>query len=100
MYYRDFNELVLKDGPTLDRPRFTIEDAFAIAPVDVKLSPDGTKVAASSIDNSLRVYSLPEESKDSTTTATQPSLLCEAPAEVAEAWKLDFSADSRQILSG
>ena len=61
---RDFNQLVRGDGATLDRPRFTIEDAFAIAPVDVKLSPDGTKVAASSVDNSLRVFSLQEESKE------------------------------------
>ena len=55
---RDFNQLVRGDGATLDRPKFTIEDAFAIGPVDVKFSPDGTRVATSSVDNSLRVFSL------------------------------------------
>ena len=86
------------DGATLDRPHFTIEDAFAIGPVDVKISPDGTRVAASSVDNSLRVFSLQEESKSG--AQARAALLCEAPAEVAEAWKIDFSADGNQILSG
>jgi len=95
----DFNQLVRGDGATLDRPSFTIEDAFSIGPVDVKLSPDGTRVATSSVDNSLRVFSLQEESKDSD-AGTRATLLCEAPAEVAEAWKIDFSADGSQILTG
>ena len=82
----------------MDRPKFTIEDAFAIGPVDVKMSPDGTKVAASSVDNSLRVFSLQEESKNG--AASRAGLLCEAPAEVAEAWKIDFTADGNQILFG
>ena len=77
--------MVRGDGATLDRPKHTIEDAFSIGPVDVKISPDGTKVAASSVDNSLKVYSLKEED--------QVELLCEAGADVAEAWKIDFSAD-------
>ena len=102
--YRDFNQLVRGDGATLDRPRFTIEDAFAIGPVDVKISPDGTKVAASSVDNSLRVFSLNEEAKDSSTAAPvtlscENALLCESPAEIAQAWKIDFSQDNK-ILTG
>ena len=91
-YFRDFNQLVHGDGATLDRPSFTIEDAFSIGPVDVKLSPDGTRVATSSVDNSVRVFSLQEESKDSE-SGTSATLLCEATAELAEAWKIDFSAD-------
>ena len=59
--YRDFNTLVRDDGATLDKPKHTIRDAFSLGPVDVKISADGTKVAASSIDNSLRVFSLQEE---------------------------------------
>ena len=51
--------MVSGDGATLDRPKFAVENAFAIGPVDVKMSPDGTKVAASSVDNSLRVFSVP-----------------------------------------
>ena len=27
-------------------------------------------------------------------------MLCEAPSELAEAWKIDFSADGKQILTG
>ena len=49
------------EGTTLDRPKFLIEDAFALGPVDVKLDQCGQKVATSSIDNSLRVFSLQEE---------------------------------------
>ena len=98
--HRDFNQLVRGDGATLDRPRFTIENAFAIGPVDVKFSPDGARVATSSVDNSLRVFSLNEESKDSGAASTSATLLCEAPSELAEAWKIDFSADGSQILTG
>ena len=97
---RDFNQLVRGDGATLDRPKFTIENAFAIGPVDVKFSPDGSRVATSSVDNSLRVFSLNEESKDSGAASTSATLLCEAPSELAEAWKIDFSADGSQILTG
>jgi len=78
------------DGATLDRPRFTVEDAFSIGPVDVKISPDGSKVATTSVDNSLRVFGLQEESKDD---RGRVALLYEASADVAEAWKIDFSAD-------
>ena len=59
----------------MDRPKFTVENAFAIGPVDVKMSPDGTRIATSSVDNTLRVFSLPESSN--------PHLLCEAQAEEA-----------------
>ena len=86
---RDFEELVRGDGATLDRPKFSVENAFAIGPVDVKMSPDGTKVAASSVDNSLRVFSVPQADAPDQSAA----LLCEASAEEAEAWKIDFSAD-------
>ena len=98
MRYRDFNQLVRGDGATLDRPKFTIDNAFAIGPVDVSFSPDGTKVATSSVDNSLRVFSLHEEAKDE--EIGQANILCEASSEYAEAWKIDFSADGMQILTG
>ena len=102
-YFRDFNQLVRGDGATLDRPRFTIEDAFAIGPVDVKLSPDGTKVATSSVDNSMRIFSLQteeEESKEGQHIQGSASQILESPGDVAEAWKIDFSADGSQILTG
>lgn len=82
------------DGVTLDRPKMTIEDAFSLGPVDVKISPDGKTVAASSMDNSLRVFSLDEESKGDS------PLLCEASGDVANAWKVDFSADGQSLLCG
>jgi len=44
---------------------------------------------------------LQEESKDSEATSNgRAALLCEAPSELAEAWKIDFSADGKQILTG
>ena len=46
------------EGTTLDRPKFLIEDAFALGPVDVKLDQTGQTVATTSIDNSIRAYSL------------------------------------------
>ena len=46
------------EGTTLDRPKFLIEDAFALGPVDVKIDQNGQNVATTSIDNSLRVFSL------------------------------------------
>lgn len=80
----------------MDRPLHTVEDVFSIGPVDIKLSPDGTKVAVSSVDNSLKVFSLQEEESNQ----SRVELLCEAPAEVAEAWKIDFNSDGSQILTG
>ena len=85
------------DGATLDKPMYTIRDAFSIGPVDVKMSADGTKVAASSVDNSLKVFSLQEEVKEGESAT---SLLCEAPADIAEAWKIDLSPDGTQLLTG
>ena len=87
----------------MDRPRFTIEDAFAIGPVDVKLSPDGTKVATSSVDNSMRIFSLQtedEESKEGQSGQGTASQILESPGDVSEAWKIDFSADGNQLLTG
>ena len=87
----------------MDRPRFTIEDAFAIGPVDVKLSPDGTKVATSSVDNSMRIFSLQteeEESKERQSGQGTASQILESPGDVAEAWRIDFNADGSQILTG
>ena len=49
----------------MDKPKFSIENAFTLGPVDVKFSPDGTRVAASSIDNSLKVFSLEDEQEES-----------------------------------
>lgn len=72
---RDFNELVQGDGATLDRPKFTVENAFDIGPVDVKMSADGTKIATSSVDNSLRIFGIEGEAT--------PQLICEATAEEA-----------------
>ena len=88
------------DGATLDRPKFTIDNAFAIGPVDVKLSPDGSKIATSSVDNSLRVYSLQDEESKTGVATGSYELLCEAPAQKAEAWKIDFSADGSELLTG
>ena len=39
------------------------------------MSPDGTRIAASSVDNTLRVFSLAD--------GAAPHLICEAPAEEA-----------------
>jgi hypothetical protein len=65
----------------LDKPTFLIEDAFALGPVDVKLDQSGQKVAATSIDNSLRVYSLHEG--DGEQKQPSASLLCEASGDEA-----------------
>ena len=95
---RDFNELTGGEGTTLDRPKFLIEDAFALGPVDVKIDQNGQSVAATSIDNSLRVFSLQEGDGE----ATQPSAskLCEASGEEAQAWKMDFDVTGNSILTG
>ena len=77
-----------------------MDNAFAIGPVDIKMSPDGTKIATSSVDNSLRVFSLDEESKESNGVSISAQLLCESPAEEAEAWKIDFNEDGTEILTG
>ena len=63
-FCRDFNELTGAEGTTLDKPKFLIEDAFALGPVDVKLDQSGQIVAATSIDNSLRAFRLQEANGD------------------------------------
>jgi hypothetical protein len=52
-----------------------------LGPVDVKLDQSGQKVAATSIDNSLRVYSLHEG--DGEQKQPSASLLCEASGDEA-----------------
>jgi hypothetical protein len=44
----------------LDKPKYEIENAFNLGPVDVKFDPSGKYVACSSMDNSLKVFSLHE----------------------------------------
>ena len=58
---RDFKELTGGDGTTLDKPKYLIEDAFSLGPVDIKLDEAGKTVMTSSIDNSLKAFSLPNE---------------------------------------
>ena len=66
-----------------------------MGPVDVKFDHTGSHVAVSSMDNSVKVYSLHE-----TAEGSKAVLECEAPGEVADAWKLDFSSDSETVLTG
>lgn len=68
-----------------------IEEAFNLGPVDVKFDQTGKFVAASSLDNSLKVFSLQESSDDEKNCASR--LECEASGDVADAWKIDFSPD-------
>ena len=91
---RDFKELTGGDGTTLDKPKYLIEDAFSLGPVDIKLDEAGKTVMTSSIDNSLRAFSLPDGE------GQQPTLLCEAPGEEAQAWKFDFDNASSSIITG
>ena len=57
---RDFDQLTsgADDGTTLDKPKFEVENAFNLGPVDVKFDSSGKYVATSSMDNSLKVFSL------------------------------------------
>ena len=91
---RDFKELTGGDGTTLDKPKYLIEDAFSLGPVDIKLDEAGKTVMTSSIDNSLKAFSLPDEQ------GQQPTLLCQAPGQEAQAWKFDFDNASNQIITG
>lgn len=55
----DFNELTNnQEGTTLDKPKYEIENAFNLGPVDVKFDASGKYVAASSLDNSVKIFSL------------------------------------------
>lgn len=58
---RDFKELTGGDGTTLDKPKYLIEDAFSLGPVDIKLDEAGKTVMTSSIDNSVKAFSLPDD---------------------------------------
>ena len=47
-------------GATLDKPKFEIQDAVSLGPVDLKFNSLGNRVAVSSMDGSLRVFNLRE----------------------------------------
>lgn len=79
------------EGSTLDRPLYTIENAFNLGPTDIKIDPSGKYIAASSMDNSIKVFSLMEMQPGDKEGSYK--LECEAPGEIANAWKVDFSPD-------
>ena len=64
----------------------------------MKFDSSGKYVATSSMDNSLKVFSLEEPKEDA--KQGKGSLECEASGNIADAWKIDFSSDASSILTG
>lgn len=91
-YVRIWNlqELTGSEGANIAKPKFEIEHAVELGPVDLRFNPLGNRIAVSSVDNSLKVYNLRDDQA--------PSLLAES-SEV-NAFKLDFSPDGSEILTG
>jgi WD40 repeat protein len=80
-------------GATLDKPDFVVADAVALGPADFKFSPVSNQVAISSMDGSLRVFNFIDNEAKKTSV-----LVAENTA--ANAWKLDYSHDGSELLSG
>jgi len=67
-----------------------------LGPVDLKFNPWANRVAASSVDGSLRVFNIVDGGDKEGSTP----LLATSPGEEATAWKMDFSPDGSEILTG
>jgi len=87
---------LVNDEGTLDKPKFEIENGVELGPVDVKFNSEGNRIATSSVDSSLRVFNILESAEEQNTT----TLKSESPGEEACAWKLDFSPDGSELLTG
>jgi hypothetical protein len=55
--FRDLNQ-IMNEGGSLEQPALVIKNAVELAPVDIKFDSQGTKIAATSMDNSLKVFDL------------------------------------------
>lgn len=76
---------------TLDKPKFEVEGAVEIGPVDVKFNPNGNRVAISSVNNALKVFNIQDD---------KCTLHKELSGEKAQAWKLDWHPEGTEILTG
>jgi len=67
-----------------------------LGPVDFKFNPTSNQFATSSVDGSLRVFNLRESEEQ----AVHYSASLAAENHMANAWKLGYSPDGSEILTG
>jgi len=48
----------MNEGGSLENPVHVILNAVELAPVDIKFDAEGQKLAATSMDNSLKIYEI------------------------------------------
>ena len=51
----------MNEGGSLEQPAHVIKNAVELAPVDIKFDSQGKKLAATSMDNSLKIFDLKNE---------------------------------------
>jgi hypothetical protein len=51
---------LLNESATLDKPKFEIAGGVELGPVDLKFNNQANRIAASSVDGSLRVFNIKE----------------------------------------
>lgn len=54
---RDLNQII-NEGREIESPTLVIKNSIELAPVDVKFDAQGTKIACTSMDNSLKVFDI------------------------------------------
>ena len=76
----------------IDKPKFKIQ-GIELGAVDIKFNHLGNRLAASSMDSSLKIYNLHPESG--------LTLYKEAQSEKQfDIWKIDFNPNGNEILTG
>lgn len=83
----------LKSGTGLDKPKFKAQ-GVEMGAVDIKLNHLGNRLALSSMDSSLKIFNLHQESglalyKDLDFTGS-----------ISNVWKIDFNPNGSDILTG
>jgi hypothetical protein len=57
LFSRDLNQII-NEGREIESPALVIKNGVELAPVDVKFDSLGSKIACTSMDNSLKVFDI------------------------------------------
>jgi len=85
-------EDLIKDGSSLDKPKFKVP-GVELGPVDIKFNHLGNRIGVSSLDNSLRIFNIHQDSG----VNLYKEVELPGPSGV---WKIDFNPNGNEILTG
>ena len=93
----------MNQGKQIEEPACVIKNAIELAPVDVKIDNSGKRLAASSMDGSLKVYDLSDEGEATLLVDSNSMDMVQMPCDEnassqgqIDPWKLCFNPKNSQ----